>query len=347
MAKTKSQKSPKSSNKPTQTPEQLYDLAIQCIETSQPQQALEHAQTLLLTVRRLKTPNAVLPALNLLGEICIELGDADSARDYFIQAVEADPQGSIPEAVGGGAEKFLWMAQLCEEGGAASVGWFERGAAVLKREIAELEAVSDKDETVEIQLEEKRGKLANALCGVVEVYMTDLSWETDAEQRCESLITEAIMVDPDSPEVLQTLASVRLSQLKPEDARAALTRSISMWKDLEPEDPLIPDFPNRVSLARLLMEADMEDEAMDVLERLALEDDQSVEACYLGGWCLQLMADKKKAQYGEAVNDAASEQAKEVLSMLKASRSWLLNTLRLYKVLEYEDERLKQHTEEL
>jgi hypothetical protein len=157
MAKTKSQKSPKSSNKPTQTPEQLYDLAIQCIETSQPQQALEHAQTLLLTVRRLKTPNAVLPALN------------------FTQAVEADPQGSIPEAVGGGAEKFLWMAQLCEEGGAASVGWFERGAAVLKREIAELEAVSDKDETVEIQLEEKRGKLANALCGVVEVYMTDLS----------------------------------------------------------------------------------------------------------------------------------------------------------------------------
>jgi hypothetical protein len=155
------------------------------------------------------------------------------------------------------------------------------------------------------------------------------------------------MVDPDSPEVLQTLASVRLSQLKPDDARAALTRSITMWKDLEPEDPLIPDFPNRVSLARLLMEADMEDEAMDVLERLALEDDQSVEACYLGGWCLQLMADKKKAQFGDVVNNPESEQAKEVLAMLKASRSWLLNTLRLYRVLEYEDERLKQHTEEL
>jgi tetratricopeptide (TPR) repeat protein len=173
MAKTKSQKSPKSSS--TQTPEQLYDLAIQCIETSQPHEALSHAQTLLTTVRRLKTPNAILPALNLLGEICIELGDAESARDYFTQAVEADPQGTIPEAVGGGAEKFLWMAQLCEEGGAASVGWFERGAAVLKREIAELEAVGDRDETAEVQLEEKRGKLANALCGVVEVYMTDLS----------------------------------------------------------------------------------------------------------------------------------------------------------------------------
>lgn len=156
-----------------------------------------------------------------------------------------------------------------------------------------------------------------------------------------------MLVDPHNPEVLQTLASVRLSQLKPDDARAALTRSISMWKDLDPADPSVPDFPTRVSLARLLMEADMEDEAMDVLERLALEDDQSVEACYLGGWCLQLMADKKKANAGEAVQNAESEQAKEVLGMLKASRSWLLNTLRLYKVLEYEDERLKQHTEEL
>lgn len=156
-----------------------------------------------------------------------------------------------------------------------------------------------------------------------------------------------MLVDPSNPEVLQTLASVRLSQLKPDDARAALTRSLSMWKDLDPADPSVPDFPTRVSLARLLMEADMEDEAMDVLERLALEDDQSVEACYLGGWCLQLMCDKKKTAFGDAVNDTESEQAKEVLGMLKASRSWLLNTLRLYKVLEYEDERLKQHTEEL
>lgn len=175
MAKTKSQKSPKSSSKTQETPEQLYDLAIQCISTSQPDLALQHAQTLLVTVRRLNTPNAVLPALNLLGEICIELGDADAARDYFLQAVAADPEGTIPEAVGGGAEKFLWMAQLCEEGGSESVGWFEKGAKVLKREIAELEAQGEGDETVEVQLLEKRGKLANALCGVVEVYMTDLS----------------------------------------------------------------------------------------------------------------------------------------------------------------------------
>ena len=176
MAKTKSKKSGSGQpKKPSQTPEQLYDLAIQSVETSDPETALQYAQQLLSLVRTLQTPNAVLPALNLLGEISIELGDAAGAKSYFQQAVEVDPEGMIPEAVGGGAEKFLWLAQLCEEGGAASVGWFERGAKVLKREIAEIEAKGDMDESVEGLLGEKRAKLANALCGVVEVYMTDLS----------------------------------------------------------------------------------------------------------------------------------------------------------------------------
>ena len=104
------------------------------------------------------------------------------------------------------------------------------------------------------------------------------SWEEDAESRCEALITEALLVTPEAPEVLQTLASIRISQLRTEDAQAALKRSISLWKDLTPEDPKVPDFAVRVSLARLLMEVTLEFEALEVLERLILEDDQSVEA---------------------------------------------------------------------
>lgn len=172
-------------------------------------------------------------------------------------------------------------------------------------------------------------------------------WEEDAEARCEALITEALMAAPESPEVLQTLASVRLSQIKVEDAQSALKRSISLWKDLDPEDPGIPDFPTRISLARLLMEADMESEAMEILERLALEDDQSVEACYLGGWCLHLLAEKREAQANGAMTDGDSKESEEVLAAQKASRSWLLNTLKLYQMLDYEDERLRDHTMEL
>lgn len=152
------------------------------------------------------------------------------------------------------------------------------------------------------------------------------------------------MVDPQAPEVLQTLASIRISQLRQDDARAALSRSLELWKDLPPEDPKVPEFATRVSLARLLMEVAMELEALEVLERLILEDDQSVEAWYLGGWCLYLLAEKRQAPK-DAEADASPESQRQ--ASLVASREWLKQSLTLYDLVQYEDERLKEHALEL
>jgi len=126
-----------------------------------------------------------------------------------------------------------------------------------------------------------------------------------------------------------------------EDARAALSRSIELWKDLDTEDVKVPDFPTRISLSRLLMEAEMEDDALEVLERLVGEDDSSVEAWYLGGWCLYLMSEKRRSS-----GDSAEER-KALMPLMRASREWLQNSLKLYQVLEYEDGRLNEHAEEL
>lgn len=149
---------------------------------------------------------------------------------------------------------------------------------------------------------------------------------------------------PDSPECLQTLASVRISQLKTDDARAALRRSLDIWKDLAPEDIHVPDFPTRISLSRLLMEVQMEHEALEVLERLVLEDDQSVEALYLGGWCHYLIGEKGESTTGENSGQDKQEQRQSTLS---SSRDWLKASLKLYDLIEYEDERLKEHALEL
>lgn len=356
MAKTKPSKPSKQAKKmanghakPKETPEQLYASAIEYVEQSQPDEALKSAKKLWQQVQNGSVTEA-LPALNLLGEISVELGDVEGARAYFEQAVVLDPEGKVPEAMGGGAEKFLWLAQLCEEGGKASVQWFEKGANALQAEIEAIEAgkVPDLDEeSLLLMRVEKKRKLANALCGIVEVYMTDLSWEDDAEARCETLVTQAMTVeDETSPEVLQTLASVRLSQERKEDAQSALARSIQTWKDLDPEDPAVPDFATRISLARLLMEAEMESEAMAVLQRLVTDDDQSVEAWYLGGWCQHLIAEKMKAAGQQAAsNGSAATEGLE--SALKGSRNWLKMALRLYKQLDYEDDRLYEHAQEL
>lgn len=353
MAKTKTSKPVKQSvngsAKPLETPEQLYASALDLVEQSQPEEALAQAKKLWTQVQH-KSITEALPALNLLGEISVELGDVEGARGYFESAVALDPEGKIPETMGGGAEKFLWLAQLCEDGGKTSVAWFERGAKALQHEIAELESgkvTGFSEEQMLLMRVEKKRKLANALCGIVEVYMTDLSWEDDAEVRCENLITEAMTVeDETSPEVLQTLASVRLSQERREDAQSALTRSIQTWKDLDPEDQAVPDFPTRISLARLLMEAELEAEAMFVLDRLIMEDDQSVEAWYLGGWCQHLMAERSKTSADDS--DMHPDPTEDtVKSLMKGSRHWLNMALKLYSLLDYEDERLSEHAKEL
>ncbi len=283
-------------------------------------------------------------ALSLLGQIHVELGEVDTARAFFTAAVATDEDGSLPEDIGGGPEKFLWLAQLSEDGGQDSVAWFERGAAALRSQIQSLtESLESRPLTRDVQeavIAEKRKRLAETLSAVVEVYMTDLSWEEDAEQRCEALITEATMLAPESAETWQTVANVRISQARTEEAQEALKRSLGLWADLAPEDPAVPPFPTRVSLARLLIEVEMEKQAMEVAERLIAEDDRSVEVLYLGGYARYLVGEKLKGQ-------AQSADVEAWKNSWRSSRKWLTQCLKVFGQEEYEDERLGEHAQDL
>jgi len=349
MAKTKpSQRSKKNqkskatngASKPNESHEVLLAQSQAFLQQSELEQALVKAQKALALLQPSEVPTIVsLPALMLCGEICVETGDIDTARDYFNVAAAVDPDGAVSEEAGGGAEKFFWLAQLSEEGGQESVGYFEQGADVLRKQIGDLEGRNRAPE-IQTSLSDKRRKLANALCAIAEIYMTDLSWDdAEAEEQCSRATTEALLVAPEVPETLQTIASVRISQNKRDEARGYLGKSLNLWKDLDLGDTRVPDFPTRISLARLLMEAEMEDEAMEVLERLVSEDDSSVEAWYLGGWCQHLMAEKQAQEQTSESNEAQN--------VLRRSRRWLSQCLKLYQILDYEDDRLREHAEEL
>lgn len=153
----------------------LLEQATALLQTGQADQALQIANKALncLTLPHLNSTGR-LPVLELLGAIHIELGEPDEARTAFEAAVELDPDGHVPEEIGGGADKFLWLAQLSEEGGADSVKWFDKGCSVLRQEIGILE--DGGEEEAAMVLDFKKTKLANALCGAAEVYMTDLSY---------------------------------------------------------------------------------------------------------------------------------------------------------------------------
>ncbi|KAF2667731.1 hypothetical protein BT63DRAFT_299408 [Microthyrium microscopicum] len=352
LAKKQKKQTADAKRKAAQAPSQLLAQAAIHLQQSDVESALQLATSALQQLKKtLKTEQDVfncLPALSLLGEINVELGDIDAARDYFGQAAQIDEDGDLPEQAGGGADKFLWLAQLSEEGGKDSVMWFEKGAAVLRRQItAAIEEGMDQD-TQALLLEEKKSKLSNALCAIAEVYMTDLSWDDKtAEEVCDRVVKEALEISPNNPEILQTVASVRISQLKVDEAKAYLQKSLDLWMDLPEDSPQVPDFPVRISLARLLMEAEMEEQALEVVERLIQEDDHSVEAWYLGGWCLHLLAEKQKPAANGASNGKAAVNTTEQQELQKRARRWLLRCLKIFETLEYEDEKLQEHAEEL
>ncbi len=118
---------------------------------------------------------------------------------------------------------------------------------------------------------------------------------------------------------------------------------MQLWRNLPPEHTSVPDFPTRISLARLLMEVALEDEALEVLERLVGEDDGSVEAWYLGGWCLYLSGVAKR----DDPRNGGDEDEGEWKALWVESRDWLQNALKLYVMVGYEDERLREHAVEL
>jgi hypothetical protein len=312
----------------------------------------------LLILASLSKPTAP-ETLVLNGEINVSLENIDAARWCFERATNIDKDGALVSA-----EPYLWLAQLSEEGGRQSIHYFEQACEVLRNEIDVLEDALNEMDTSTAEdaagsrrvLDEKRSKLADALCAMSEVYMTDLSWQDDAEQRCEGLVTEAVAVCPEylSAGVLQTLANVRISQERIEDARTSLQRSLEIWyrkppsptqqdqesakdtgSESEEDENRKPPFATRISLSRLLMEVSLLESARAVLDGLAREDDQSVETWYLGGWCQVLLSQD---------SDTTDEVKQKHMGTAK---TWLDTCLRLYREQDYDDERMRDHALEL
>ena len=102
--------------------------------------------------------------------------------------------------------------------------------------------------------EEAKRTIVRALIGQVEIWMdpaydlwcaffnhldmlhhvySSTSFDPAAESNCEALLKAALKVDPDNTEALQSLASVRMSQQRPEEAKGLLDKAWSTWQSLE------------------------------------------------------------------------------------------------------------------
>lgn len=59
------------------------------------------------------------------------------------------------------------------------------------------------------------------------------SFEPEAEKTCEDLLALALKTSPDNAEALQALASVRMSQQRPDEAKECLEKVWTTMQHLE------------------------------------------------------------------------------------------------------------------
>lgn len=144
--------------------EEALERGRRFLDSSEPQECIQ-----LLAPVALERPNEaeLLPLYQLLGEAFLELGSPKEAYDLFTSCAELDSDGQQ-----GGIEKFLWLGQLT--GGREGENWYQKGIQGLRQSIATLTSGLGQSDKIKTDLKFKTQKLCEALCGIVEIWMTDL-----------------------------------------------------------------------------------------------------------------------------------------------------------------------------
>ncbi|KAJ1724825.1 hypothetical protein LPJ53_000961 [Coemansia erecta] len=270
-------------------------------------------------VKALEKEESNTQALLLAAIIQLESGEIDLAVNCLNRCVDISPDR--------GFEKYMYLGQLSVE--LEAVKYFQLGIDAMQRDLSELPQDGEMAATL-------RRKMAEAYVAMTEIYLTDCCFEADAEKKCEQFLEQGAKIDPECPEIYQTIASVRLSQDRQDDARECLSKSMSLWADKDMNDPTqIPSYENRLALVRLLLELGDREKALGILERLQKEDDENIDMWYLYGWTYHLQSE----------DELTSPEDK--LELLGSARECLKQAVKLSSVLEYDNEGLIDHAREL
>ncbi|KAG8829912.1 hypothetical protein FRC17_005802 [Serendipita sp. 399] len=280
--------------------------------------------------RTLEADRTHANAKELFGIVSMELGDLETAEQVFDDLVTSCPTRDMV------ASAHLHLAQL-SEGPRIALNHYRKAVDIASEDLSNI--ISEDEASLAI-IRLKRQTAARALVAMTEIWLTDLCMEPEAEKSCESLLNTAMQMDPDNIEVLQAMASVRMSQQRQDDAKLLVERSWAIWKDFPVGDASIPPVPLRLSLTRLFLELSMHKEALIVLTGVIETDDQEVEAWYLEGWCFMLMAEDTKAQNTKVEGLSWRDLAQD-------ARDCLETCVTLFEAQNHPDKEMLKHAKEL
>jgi tetratricopeptide (TPR) repeat protein len=309
---------------------------------------LDKAQTLItqcdydlarLFIRRIleRSPTHA-DAREVLGVVQLETGEIDAAKKTFLSLLPPHPDAPSPPPV----SAHLYLAQLSDDDPHSALQHYQSAIDIFMVQLKGKERAENTEHATGDEAELKNN-IVRALIGMVEIWMDpsyDLCFDPVAEKTCEDLLNLALQTDAGNAEALQALASVRMSQQRPEEAKACLEKAWMSWKDLDLDNPLLPPIPTRLSLVKLFLELSLFTPALLVLQGVMASDDQEVEAWYLEGWCFFLMAEQAK-ETGGKLDDLTWEE------LAKDSKDCLETCQVLHTNEEHPDVPLLEHVREL
>ncbi|KAJ7773281.1 hypothetical protein B0H16DRAFT_1511732 [Mycena metata] len=265
--------------------EKAQSLIVQC--------DYELAQRFITRILEQQPANA--EAKEMLGVVQLEMGEIEAARATFSTLLPPNPDAPNPPP----PSAHLYLAQLSEDDPGLALKHYQAAIEILTVQLKGKERAMDSPKDDEAEL---KSNIVRALVGQVEIWMDpsyDLCFDPAAPQTCEDLLASALQTDPGNAEALQALASVRMSQERPEEAKQCLEQAWSAWKDLDIDDPKLPPIPTRLALVKLFLELALFPPALLVLHGIMASDDQEVEAWYLEGWCFFLMSEQAQENGGK------------------------------------------------
>ncbi|KAA8909987.1 hypothetical protein TRICI_004290 [Trichomonascus ciferrii] len=277
--------------------DETVDKAKGLLHASQPQECIN-----LLLPRAEQDPNNVV-ILQTLGEAYVEIGEPANAYALFEKAAELDGEGKQ-----GGFEKFLWLGQL--NGDRIGLGWYEAGLNGLR------EQYSNATEEDDVAFLKK--KISQGLCGMIEIWMTDLCMEPEAESMCDKLITEALMVDDSEAENWSVLGSIRISQQRNDEAKDALNKSFELYNSRQLGNDEVPAL---IRLCQNMLEMQLLEHTVELTLKTIRLDDNIIEVYYLNGLAHFALFEQFKSQGDQDSmyrnGSKASDSFNLILSMME------------------------------
>lgn len=316
--------------------EQLLEKTEECMDNFD----FEMAQ--LFCQRALDLEPTNLNTLDMLGNICAELGNEEKAKQVFLRAVALSPEE--------GHSKYMYLGQV--HSGMEAVQYFGKGIEAMLNALekqtppaAAAAAISLDDPGV------TNKDISVAFCSIAEIFFTDLCMDDGAAEKCKEAIDKALQYDPENPEALQLMASYLFSIEKTQEGKEFLMRSVAAWlpsmqkktdqtprekqgdgaQDGDSLENVFPPYESRITTTKLLIEAEEYELATEILESLLEEDDEVVQVWYLLGWVCYLQVEKPEET--EAFKDSA--------------RTYLTKAKKLYVKVKCDDSPMLEHMEQL